>query len=587
MDWSYKAQRAAYPGKRPMPGWAYERTIHSMASPAGYVQEQAAAHRHATAHAISATRAETLWVAGLSAVAFVLRIVWWFAEQPTQITWDGAEYARIAQNLRDGLGYVGLHGTFATSYPPLYSMAVAAASYLFPSAEIAGQAVSIVAGAAFVPLVYGCARFLGGVRAAVLAAVIAASLPFAVDISTVVLSDALFMTLAAAGLYFALRHVSSVRRLDAVLSGVFFGLGYLTRPEGLLMGFAVMASLVLGIALRKHDRAQFAGPALGVAALILTALPYTVFYSAQMGHFELESKSAVNFVIARGMQAGLSYNQAADNIDDSLHELGPEINATAPAGTRLTVPDMVRLALADAGHHVLQIPRTLVARVFGTPLLLLAAMFGFLAGSWTRRRLSFEIVLVAYCIAEFMALSTVYQFWDRYADNFIIAMAIWGGIGIDKLCTALERRRPLNLGWPAVAVISVFFVMILIGMRGYFRIVNESRWMVERTAGEQLLRMAPHPGAIASVSDQPVYYARGTWVMLPWAPSAKTALAYLRKKNPAYVILDRYDADERSYVEYWLDHGIPDPRAHLRYAFENSGRLDAAIYQWGETTPAR
>lgn len=557
-----------------------ERTIQSMASPAGYVQQDAAVPRAAVPRAFSAARAETLWVAGLCGVAFVLRIAWWFAQQPMQITWDGAEYARIAQNLRDGVGYVGLHGTFATSYPPLYSLAVAAASYILPGTEIAGQAVSILAGAAFAPLAYGCARFFGGVRPAVLAALIAALLPFAVDISTVVLSDALFMTLAAAGLYFAMRYVNSARRADAAVSGVFFGLGYLTRPEGLLMGFAVMASLVLAVALRKHGRVRFAGPALGVAALVLTALPYTVFYSAQMGHFELESKSAINFVIARGMQAGLSYNEAADAIDDRLHELGPEINASAPPGTRLTVVEMIRLAIADAGHHVVQIPRTLSARVFGTPLLLLAAIYGFLGGPWTRRRLSFEIVLVAYCIAEFMALSTVYQFWDRYADNFIIAIAIWGGIGIDRSCTALEGRRRLNLSWPAVAAISVCFVIILVGMRGYFRIVNESRWMVERAAGERLLQIAPHPGAIASVSDQPVYYAGGTWMMLPWAPSTKTALAYLRKKEPAYVILDRHDADERSYVAEWLDRGIPDSRAHLLYAFRSSGRLDAAIYQW-------
>jgi 4-amino-4-deoxy-L-arabinose transferase-like glycosyltransferase len=521
----------------------------------------------------------------IALAALVLRVVWLLAQHPSEITWDGAEYARMATSLRQGLGFIGIRGTLSMVFPPLYPVAIAAAMFLTPKAEIAGTIVSVLAGVTLIVPVYASAELLGGRRAAVFAGIVAAFLPFAVDISVLVLADALFMTLAAFGIYFAMRFAKFVRLEDALWSGTAFGLSYLTRPEGLVLGAGVLTALAIGIAfLPRHRWRRARGVAAAAALMAVIASPYAAFLSTVAGHFRLEGKSAINFTIARRMQSGLSYTVAADAIDERLREVGPELHSdyyfVAPPGERASSWAILELATADAKRHTVEIVRTLISRSFGTPLLALAILFGFLRGRWTRERLALELVPIAYGTALFLALASVYHFWDRYADGFIVLLAVWGGRGIDEACTAFAPGK-FYLQRAVIAATAALFLAILFGMRETFREgTNDTRSVVDREVGELLERADPTPGSIMSVSDQSVYYAGGTWVMLPWAPDAGTALAYVKLKNPQYIVLNRDLASERPYLVTWLDHGIPDQRAKLLQTVGDARRPAAQIYRW-------
>ena len=229
--------------------------------------------------------ADVLTVSALVGVALLIRVVWLLSLQPAQITWDGAEYARAAENLLSGAGYIGIRGTTLWVFPPLYSLAIAAVTLLTHNSEVAGVAVSVVSGAAFVIPVYAGAKLLYGARAALFAGAIAAMLPFAVNISVVVLADAFFLTLATTGLYFALRTVRDASPRDAVLCGAAFGLAYLTRPEGLVLGGAAILTTIVA-ALVFRDRAKRYGVCVAAAALTLAvvAAPDVAVLSGHAGH---------------------------------------------------------------------------------------------------------------------------------------------------------------------------------------------------------------------------------------------------------------------------------------------------------------
>jgi 4-amino-4-deoxy-L-arabinose transferase-like glycosyltransferase len=167
---------------------------------------------------------DVLAICALFTVAFGLRAWWLFVQQPTQITWDGAEYARAAENVLAGHGYVGLRGGLLYVFPPLYTLTIAAAMPFAHGSEGAGVLISLLSGAALVIPVYATANLVYGRRTALLAGTIAAVLPFAVNLSVLVLADALFLTLASAGLYYTLRTLRDVRPAFAAPAGVAYGL---------------------------------------------------------------------------------------------------------------------------------------------------------------------------------------------------------------------------------------------------------------------------------------------------------------------------------------------------------------------------
>ena len=536
--------------------------------------------------------AATWALIAIVALGLIVRIVWSMWLCPCEITPDGAEYARAAENLRNGFGYVGLRGGPLFVFPPFYSLLIALAMLVVNHGSTAGVVVSALAGTLFILPVFFSAKLVYGERSAVFAALIAAVLPIAVDLSTVVLSDALFLTLAAAGVYGALRIITYHHWRDGALTGLAFGLAFLTRPEGLAVGAAILLATGAAIGIdRPRRHGSLVPPATLFAVFAVVAMPYIVVLSADAQQFRFEGKSAVNSVIAMRMAEGMSYTEAADAIDNAGNVVGPELDTgyyfAGPAVHRPSPAQTAQLTVISSRRHVRDIPYVLLSRLYGT-LILGFAVVGLVLGPWSRKRLSYELVFVLYAAAEFASLASVYHFWIRYADGFILLLALWGGRGIEFVRAAVSDRFNGEVPWrryvsvPVVAsVLACALLLFSYRTRETMRSeINGASSITEKTAGRwMLLHTSPDP-LILSASDQSVYYAHGTWIMLPWAPSANAALRYVARTSPGYIVLDREQSFDRPYIPSWIDHGIPDARAHLLYQQRVSGAVNVAIYRW-------
>lgn len=519
----------------------------------------------------------------ISLAALAVRVVWLVLLGRTEIAPDGAEYARVAANLLHGHGFTGIHGTPMVIFPPLYSLAIAALMPLARTAEAAGVTVSLLAGAAAVFPVYGAARRLYGPGAALVAGTVVAFLPFAVDMSVLVLSDAFFMFLAATALYFLIRVVQDARRIDAFLAALFYGLAYLTRPEGLVLAAAGVAAGIGAFALLPALRGRLLRcGAIYVVTLAVVAAPYVAYLSGRAHALRFEGKSAINATIAARMRAGMDYVQAADATDDRLDIIGPELDDDgyfADRWVREPSPrERIALLAVDARRRLADVPRTLVTRPYGTPVIALLALAGLAGGAWGRRRLAGELTLVLYGLGLFLSLTSLFHFWARYAFGFVPLLAVWSGHGTALALGLLKRRIAPAL--PA-ALIAAACLLLAFSQRAWFRAnVNDATPLAERAAGTWIAAEAgPNPGTILDVSDQSAYYAGGTWSMLPYTPRPGVALAYVLRKNAQYLVLDRSLAGDRGYVTQWLAHGVPDPRAQLVYASGDAREPDVAIYR--------
>jgi 4-amino-4-deoxy-L-arabinose transferase-like glycosyltransferase len=180
---------------------------------------------------------------GALIVRVVAALTFW---HPGAIGGEGAEYARIAQNLRDGFGYVGIATPGAElMFPPLFPALIGIASYLTGEYEWAGRLVGLIFGAALPLPVYGIARKLFGRTAGLNAAFITACHPLCINLSFSVLTEGPYATLMLSAVYLVLKALdddSIVRHWIVV--GIVFGLAYLVRQEA-LASFAIAISFGL------------------------------------------------------------------------------------------------------------------------------------------------------------------------------------------------------------------------------------------------------------------------------------------------------------------------------------------------------
>jgi 4-amino-4-deoxy-L-arabinose transferase-like glycosyltransferase len=527
---------------------------------------------------------------GLSVItlfALLVRIGWILWHGASEITWDGAEYARTAMNLASGHGLVGLRGMTNFVFPPLYSLAIAGLLPFAGDAERAAVSISVLSGAAFVVPIFGIAAICYGRRAGFIAAVLAAVLPFTVQLSTVALADMLFLTLAAGGTFFLLRASNEGRLGDAVACGAAFGLAYLTRPEGVLFEFLAVLALLAPLVTRAKNARAVAGLALAaILPFACLAAPYVGFLSAHAGHLRIEGKSVLNLDIGLRMRSGMSYVVAADAIDRNLAEVGPELHQDyyfEPAGRKQpSLGTILAFAAENVARHMREIGHVLASRLCGTVIFCLLAIAGFVAGPWSRRRVWNQTILVGYGIVCVLALASVYHFWDRYFIGFVPLLLVWAANGLDVSARAIESRWPASARWRAAvpALAAVFLVALLFSTK--VRFADDSASLAERQAGGWLAQHGGSGARILAISDQAVFYAGGIWTMLPYAPDDETALRYVREKQPEFLILNSEYAAERPYVTAWLKSAIPGSRARVVYALTEPGGPTIQILRWND-----
>ncbi len=202
------------------------------------------------------------------------------------LTPDGIIYVEMAQRWGDDSATVIEKYDYHVAYPVALSHTHSLMNALgladAPDAwDRAGQVISILAAVGAMVGVWCWCRLLVGPRAAILSMVLFGLGKKWVMIGSDVQSDAMsacFQIWGIVATYQMLTHLARRRKqalLWAVMGGVLIGLGYLVRPESLLI---LAAALPLGLLVwwRRHPKAWLAVSSLVTitAMAILTSLPY-------------------------------------------------------------------------------------------------------------------------------------------------------------------------------------------------------------------------------------------------------------------------------------------------------------------------
>jgi hypothetical protein len=500
---------------------------------------------------------------------------------------EGAEYARIAENIRNGKGYVGIAMPGAElMFPPFYPYAIAAASYITRDFDTAGRLVSFLLGALLPLPLFGITRRLFGTISALLAVLLAVVHPLFIWLSLSVYTEGPYATVLLVAVWLALRALE--RRSAAAWFGVgaTFGCAYLIRQEA-LAGLALsIVFLVLASRQPWINRWRQAFWALAAAALFM--LPYVLFLYHATGSFRLEGKSLVNTAIGIRELDGQSECEANYAVDMDLRPVGVCMIRNVDLvgeGNLQALPRIVKKAVAQNTPTLLE---NLSARWLGAPFLPALALLG-LCRRWPRRDAVARLfVFLSPLGSTLVTYTVVHAIFPRNYFVLVPFLIIWAAYGLELAgLWAYSMFRSLSMSsshatWlsrpVAVAIIALMLVHTWNAVRRLYlfaEISTQTKYI--RDAGEWIGRRHTQPVRVMDLTTPLAFHARGEYVHFPCC-NPETAIRFLDAARVDYLIL-REDATFTKYYRDWLERGVPSDRAEL--AYKSPGNHPALlVYRW-------
>jgi 4-amino-4-deoxy-L-arabinose transferase-like glycosyltransferase len=532
---------------------------------------------------------------------------------------EGAEYTRIAQNLRNGVGYVGIVSPGPQLvFNPLFPLLIAGASFVTPDYERAGRLVVLLLGALLPLPVFGIASRLFNRRVGFIAALLTVLHPVLVSLSFSVLSEGPYITLFMSAVYVVVRALNhSSIRLWCLVGGA-FGLAYLLRQEALAA--LLIAVLFALIATEGGAAVRCKRAAAAIGMFLALALPQIIFIYRSTGKVRLDGKSAQFFALGKRIlvaKANLPLDHpspggegdepsSAPNVESwepwetkwAFYAIDGHLNKTGIAmrshsevvrETQIALKDLFRLVGKGIRQNAPELPRQLSEKWLGAPLLPALALLGALRRPWRRPKASSRLFVFLVAAAPVVATFTALWSQTRYYFLLVPLLLIWAANGLFEV-GLWTKASSAAAGWRVLArpAVSQYILPGLIGLAVIIGPVKAVRQddifmagspssRVEKEVGLWIGRQQNRSVRIMDLSIPLAFHADAQWVKFPYC-SPELALRFLDAAKVDYIVLRRKETFTRYYQE-WLTHGIPDPRAELLHVSPDAD-AQFVVYRW-------
>ena len=467
---------------------------------------------------------------------------------------DETAYLRSGQSLAEGHGFARGVDRPELHFPPLVPFLFGMMGKVVDDPHTGAVIVTTVAGTlAILPLAF-TARRLGGHRAGVITAWVAALTP---AISTTLFirgggSEGLYTLLAATAVMlvvYAAGTRGTARALQVAGAGLAVGLAYLTRPEGLFFALPLGVA-VLYLAWRDNQpvhepgeawhrvwrrgglraAARAAAPiaAFGVPILACVA-PYAAFLHSHTGSWELSAKTQ-DASIEAWLAVARDDREARDIV---LYDIDDEFRFTAESHS------LPSLAFGDPGGYA-RIVAANVDKLWTTvvppeggawfrwqllpfPVWALAAW-----GAWRHRSRSMALIVGVAMLP--VVTSLIFFVQPRY----LIGSAALATIPLGLLLADLAAPRARVLGGVALALLATSSIFAFHGAGGWWH-PNDHTSL--EAAGQWVAENTELNDRIMARSQIVEYYSHRTTIALPYTDYPQM-LAYGRHYGVQYLVLD-------------------------------------------------
>ena len=350
----------------------------------------------------------------------------------------------------------------------------------------------------------------------------------------------------------------------ALAAGVLFGLSYLARVEGFLLGMLAFVVLLVGYPRPAAPARRPLLPALCfILAFAFAMSPYPWYLKQTTGAWRLEGKSErVAASVARA-DPDLDYGDINYALGPQGEELGPWLAPSAildgPGLPAVILDDPARV-LGIVAHNFIELGLMLVSGHTLMSMLFLACfVFAWTAPDRSRGARFLDIYLFALFVLT-AGVGCLYKVVLRYFAALALPAIIWGARGLDALLHRgaarfpARRLRLLEVLATAALLISVWRGA-LTGFREYDECGPAHRGVQTLAA---MISDSAIEGAVMGDDSRIAYYSGRDWLPLPAAPRWELVRERAHRLNAAFLNL-RVPAEGRppSRLGPWFDPAAP------------------------------
>jgi 4-amino-4-deoxy-L-arabinose transferase-like glycosyltransferase len=497
---------------------------------------------------LKASGRELLSVLGLAMLGCILRIA--LIPYGDFISSDGVYYATLGRNLLAG----DLHHGISAYWSPLYPLLIALFTGVFRDPALAGRLVSALAGGILVvPVYFLSKRFSHRRLTAVVAALFVIFEPRLLYYSLRVLTEPVYILLLITGILIGWIALERGLARYFFLTGLVFGLAYLTRPEAL--GYVLLLCLIVGVvgfARKAGSWWMVSRASLVVLGALLAAAPYVYYLRQETGRWMLTEKFAANMpgsalggrkllpdgqlTLADILWAGTRPERAGSEIDIAPTSGRQDSQSPGPSLLRRLAEHTTR-TLKGLYQEYLMINEILPALLIGL------IGIGLFARKWSTSRIRLELYVGSFIFATFLGYAFTFHN-HRYLVPLIPLALCWAASGAvvaaswlhDTFASRAQDVLPINSTFGhAIAVVTV--VVILSQSVTIFTQLRKNDSGGQRKAAEWIRSQGLQSPLIMATGPWPAYYAGGRHLYIP-SEELPVVLAYAKRKKVDFIVLE-------------------------------------------------
>ena len=434
------------------------------------------------------------------------------------IAFDSAGYGFWARDFLKGHFIKGL----SAPAPPLYPFLISLFSLDTAHVEIAGRLLSLFFGTfTIIPLFY-LVKGAVGQKEAIVSALFYSFHPYLVTYSGMLLTEATYWGLLILSVYFFWTGLKREKVWRVMISGVFLGLAYLTRPEGIGYILVYLVWIIVDGGLNKKWFKKF----FLIGGLILTVfifvIPYVIYIHQETGQWLISKKAAIsqNEFLKRSVGE-----------DDS--SIGIDQNKPVGGDSKiLWITHNIIQFLPLVTYHYLK------AYHFSLWLFL---FFGLIRVR--QKGIAYELFLASLVLFHLFSLSTFLPSTIRFSIPVIPLSLFWAGTGILEIKRYLER---IKISDPE-KVIFLFVLFVILIQLPQSLTPERSFRAGQQKVGLWLKQNTPPDAIIMSNSPQETFYADREFMMLPFGISTpgnpgksyNEIINYAKTKGVRYILVNK------------------------------------------------
>jgi 4-amino-4-deoxy-L-arabinose transferase-like glycosyltransferase len=430
---------------------------------------------------------------------------------------DSAAYGFWARDFLKGHFIKGL----SAPAPPLYPFLISLFSLDTAHVEITGRFISLFFGTlTIIPLFYLVKGAIGQ-REAILSALFYSFHPYLVTYSGMLLTEATYWGLLILSVYFFWTGLKREKVWRVMISGVFLGLAYLTRPEGVGYVLVYLIWVVVDGGLKKKWVKIFILSGVLILSVFIFVIPYILYLHQDTGQW-LISKKAV------AVQTDL-LKENPEQVDPSI---GIDQNKPVSGDSKILW----------ITHNIIQFLPSVTYRYLRAYhfSLWLFLFFGLIRVR--RKVIDYELFVASLVLFHLFSLSTFVSSSIRFSVPVIPFSLFWAGTGILEVKRYLEKIKISN---PEKVIFLFITVVILIQLPESLK--PERRFRArQKEVGLWLKQNTPQGCLIMGNSPQEAFYADREFRVLPLGisrhgipgKSYNEIINYARIKGVRYILID-------------------------------------------------